>query len=48
MPKKKVTINWTIAGVVVAALALVAGGIYFYTGNCRENLEDCIVVRNAA
>jgi hypothetical protein len=23
-------------------------GVYFYTGNCRENFEDCIVDRNAA
>ena len=48
MSKKKVPSNWTIAGVVVAALALVAGGVYFFTGNCRENLENCIVDRNAA
>lgn len=48
MTKKKAPIHWTIASVVVAALALVAGGIYFYTGNCRENLENCIVDRNAA
>lgn len=48
MSKKRIPINWTVASVVVAALALVAGGIYFYTGNCRENLENCIVDRNAA
>jgi len=48
MSKKKISNTWTIAGVAVAALALVAGGVYFYTGNCRENLENCIVDRNAA